>query len=169
MATPDPRLFELISLLAEAGADWLGLEILDVVRSGLAVEEPPQALLNAQLAARFGRSGEIDKERVMAFPRPYELHGDEQLAWAAAYVIERLTDEAEMLKMSLDQLNVLAVGPETHLDPRHPHPRGAPAITLQVGEEGPVIETADVASLRRNLTELNRTLESWLATIRERR
>ena len=98
------RLFELITLLAEAGADWLGLEILDGVRSGLAVEESRQSLLNAQMAARFGRHPEIDKERVLAFPPPQELHGDEQLTWAAAYVIERLTDEAEMLKASLDDL-----------------------------------------------------------------
>lgn len=169
MATPDPRLFELITSLADAGADWLGLEILDGVRSGLAVEESRQSLLNAQMAARFGRQPAIDKERVLAFPVPQELHGDEQLIWAAAYVIERLTDEAEMLNSSLDELNVLAIGREPDVEPQHHQLQRAPAVTLQVGEDGPVIETVDIAALRRDLADLNRALESWLGTIRDRR
>lgn len=100
MATPDPRLFELITLLADVGADWLGLEILDGVRAGLAVEESRDALVNAQMAARFGHRPQIDKERALFFPLAKELRGDEQLTWAAAYVIERLSDEAEMLNAS---------------------------------------------------------------------
>ena len=168
MATPDPRLFELITLLAEAGADWLGLEILDGVRKGLAVEESRQSLLNAQMAARFGRHPVINKERVLAFPLPQELHGHDQLTWAAAYAVERLTDEAEMLNTSFEELNVLAIGREP-TEPQHQPLQRAPRVTLQVGEDGPIIETVDVGTVRRDLVELNRALESWLATMRDRR
>jgi hypothetical protein len=168
VATPDPRLFELVTLLAEAGADWLGLEILNGVRNGLAVEESRQSLLNAQMAARFGRHPEINKERVLTFPLPQELHGDDQLTWAVAYVVERLTDEAEMLNTSFEELNVLAIGREPK-EPQRQRVQRAPGVTLQVGEDGPAIETVDVATLRRDLVELNRALEGWLGTIRDRR
>jgi hypothetical protein len=121
------------------------------------------------MAARFGRHPEIDKERVLAFPPPQELHGDEQLTWAAAYVIERLTDEAEMLNTSFEELNVLATGREPYVEPQHQQLQRASGVTLQVGEDGPVIETVHVATLRRDLADLNRALESWLGTIRDRR
>jgi hypothetical protein len=168
VATPDPRLFELITLLAEVGADWLGFEILDGVRHGFAVEESREALLNAQMAARFGRRPQIEKERTAAFSVPQELHGDEQLAWAANYVVERLTDEAEMLDASFEQLNILALGREPRADQREQGKRGT-EITLQIGEEGPVVQTVEIVALRRHLAALTRALERWLGTTRERR
>jgi hypothetical protein len=72
-----------------------------------------------------------------------------------------------MLNTSFEALNVLASGRDVEL--QHERLQIAPSVTLQVGEDGPVIETVDVATLRRDLAELNRVLESWLGTIRDRR
>ncbi|HLG55473.1 MAG TPA: hypothetical protein VI485_09080 [Vicinamibacterales bacterium] len=169
MATPDPRLFELITLLVEVGADWLVLEVLGGVRTGLAVEESDHALLTAQLSARYGRSPEIDKERVLSFWSPRELDGDEQLRWAAAYVVERLTDEAEMLNASFERLNVLAIAQGRDGEAPPQEFKRDSSVTLQVGEDGPVIQTVEIAILRRNLAALTLALEDWLGTTGGRR
>src|SRR5579871_4705022 len=109
MATIDPRLVPLIETLIVADADWLALEILDGLRLGIVAEEIPEHLLATQLAVREAKRQERRSEgRAVPPPVAKPILGDDQVDWAAKYVVDRLSDAVSMLRASLDQLNQIA-------------------------------------------------------------
>jgi hypothetical protein len=106
MATIDPRLIELIDTLVAAGADWLAFEIFDGIRSGKPGEESDNRDREMHRGLRSwkdDKSSAPGTRKGEAVMKPIE--GDDQIEFAASYVVDRITEAIEMTRMSLDNLN----------------------------------------------------------------
>ncbi|RUV29053.1 MAG: hypothetical protein E5V72_02070 [Mesorhizobium sp.] len=94
MAILDRRLLPLIETLADAGDDWLAFELMDGIRRGIEPEDTEELLAATREQVS---SGELAKRKqaefIAAGAKP--TLGDDQIAWAADHVANRL--DAEVL------------------------------------------------------------------------
>lgn len=167
MATIDPRLIELVDTLVAAGADWLAFEIFDEIRSGKPGEESD----NRDPEMHGGlRSWKDDKSSAPG-PRKGDavmkpIEGDDQIEFAASYVVDRITEAIEMTRMSLDNLNRISTKSSENSSEVDPRPQTA--ITLGL-EDSEFRFTRDQAEqLRRLLPELRTALSEWSIRVRQR-
>lgn len=167
MAAPDPRLAELISALAEAGVSWLSVEILDAVRQGRPPEESREALVSAQRAVRARTKIKPDVERPPTLPpEPSQFYGDDQIDYAVAYVVDRLTDAIATFQASLDQLDKIALYGDQSIAETVGGRRLGPAVALQIGEEGAVIDRIVTENVQQALAMLKSALHEWAVSTR---
>jgi hypothetical protein len=161
MAKPDSRLVELTSALTGAGLDWLALEVLQGVQEGLLTEEGVDEVHRAQTSVRYGEPPRPAEDlRAFVPVAVNHLDGGEQLRWAKEYVVNRLTDAAEMLDASLLQLNGIAASDESLDATGRAVSRAAP-LEVQVGEDGPIMSEFDMRRTRELLLELANALDTW--------
>jgi hypothetical protein len=167
MATIDPRLIELVDTLVAAGADWLAFEILDGIRSGRPGEESDGRDREMHRGSRSWKNDKLSapgpriRETVM---KPIE--GDDQIEFAATYVVDRITEAIEMTGMSLDNLNLISA--RSSENPSEVDPGTQTGITLGL-EDSEFRFTQDRAEqLRHLLPELRTSLSEWSVRVRQK-
>jgi hypothetical protein len=167
MATIDPRLIELVDTLVAAGADWLAFEILDGIRSGRPGEESDNRDRQMHRSLRSwkdDKSSEPETRKEEALAKPIE--GDDQIEFAASYVVDRITEAIEMTSMSLDNLNRISA--KSSEQPSEVDSGPQVAITLGL-EDSEFRFTQDQAErLRRLLPELRSSLSEWSIRVRQK-
>jgi len=167
MATIDPRLIELVDTLVAAGADWLAFEILDGIRFGKPGEEfdnRDREMHRSLRSWKDKKSSEPEPRKREAVEKPIE--GDDQIEFAASYVVDRITEAIEMTNMSLDNLNRISAKSSENLSEVEPGSQAA--ITLGM-EDSTFRFTPDQAEqLRRLLPELRSSLSEWSIRVRQK-
>jgi hypothetical protein len=167
MATIDLRLIELVETLVAAGADWLAFEIFDEIRSG----KPREVSDNRDPEMHRGLRSWKDDESSAPETRKGDavmkpIEGDDQIEFAASYVVDRITEAIEMTTMSLGNLNRIAAKSSENSSEVEPAPQTA--ITLGL-EDSEFRFTRDQAEqLRRLLPELRTSLSVWSARVRQK-
>jgi hypothetical protein len=167
MATIDPRLIELVDTLVAAGADWLAFEIFDGIRSGNPGEEsdnPDHEMRSSLRSWKDDKSSAPGARKGEAVMKPIE--GDDQIEFAASYVVDRITEAIEMTRMSLDNLNRISAKSSENRSEVAP----APLVGITLGLEGSEFRfTRDQAEqLRGLLPELRTSLLEWSVRIRQK-
>jgi hypothetical protein len=167
MATIDPRLIELVDTLVAAGADWLAFEIFDGIRSGRPGEESDNRDREMHRGLRSWKDetssapGTRVGETVM---KPIE--GDDQIEFAARYVVDRITEAIEMTSVSLDNLNRISA--KSSESASEVDLGSQTAITLGL-EDSEFRFTQDQAEQsRRLLPELRTSLSEWSVRVRQK-
>jgi hypothetical protein len=167
MAVIDPRLIELIDTLAASGADWLAFEILDGIRSGVSVEGSDNRDPERHHELRSwkdDRSSEPKTRIRETVMKP--IYGDDQIEFAAGYVVDRITEAIEMTTMSLENLNRISANSSDGT--AEITPKSRVAITLGL-EDSEFRFTGDQAEkLRSLLPELRTSLLEWSARVRQK-
>jgi hypothetical protein len=167
MATIDPRLIELVDTLVAAGADWLAFEILDGIRSGGPGEESDNRDREIHRSLRSwkdDKSAEPETRKGEAVAKPIE--GDDQIEFAASYVVDRISEAIEMTSMSLDNLNRISANSSENPTDVDPGPQAAMILGL---EDSDFHFTQDQAKqLRRLLPELRSSLSEWSVRVRQK-
>jgi len=167
MATIDPRLIELVDTLVAAGADWLAFEILGGIRSGRPGEESDNRdrEMHASLRSwKDDKSSEPETRKGEAVAKPIE--GDDQIEFAASYVVGRITEAIEMTSMSLESLNRISAKSSEQSSEVDSGPQVA--ITLGL-EDSEFRFTQDQAEqLRRLLPKLRSSLSEWSVRVRQK-
>src|ERR1039457_797653 len=110
MATIDSRITPLVETLIASGADSIALEILSEIQRGRVNEDTEEELKEAREAIGHFREGKQPQEFVPRESEVRHLSGEEQIEFAAEYVIERLTRDLEMAEASLENLNKITAG-----------------------------------------------------------
>lgn len=105
MAALDPRLLDLIETLVTARMDWLVFEIMDGIRAGKRPRETAESLAEARRIIRAGESWSMDGTAQPTGVRSEPIVGDDQIAWAAHHVAERLDTVTAMMAAALDALD----------------------------------------------------------------
>lgn len=168
MAIIDTRLLPLIETLVVADADWLAFEILDGLRQGRVAEETREDLQSTRLAVRSAkRQTRRSEERASPPPTAKPIVGDEQIDWAATYVVDRLSDAVSMLQATLDQLDRI-VSAASALDgtPFTSISRKEIGVVLQAEDEGPSVRGTEVADATAAIPKLREALSTWVASTR---
>lgn len=167
MATIDPRLIELVETQVATGADWLAFEIFDGIRSG----RPEKHSDNRGGEKHRGfRSWKKDKSSVPE-PRIGEavmkpIEGDDQIEFAATYVINRITEAIEMTRMSLDNLNQISAKSS---EKRSEGELGSQtSITLGFEDNESHLTQDQAAQLLHLLPELRTSLSEWSVRVRQK-
>jgi hypothetical protein len=167
MAVINPRLIELIDTLVASGADWLAFEILDGIRSGMPVDESDNRDPENHHELRSWKDDRSSKPRTRIRETAMKpIYGDDQIEFAAGYVVNRITEAIEMTTMSLENLNrISAESPDRAAEI---NPKSEVAITLGL-EDSEFRFTGDQAEkLRRLLPELRTSLSEWSARVRQK-
>lgn len=107
MATINPRLLPLIETLIGVGADWLAIELIETLNQGHWPEESEEALALTRAQVREGGAQKRAGEPVHKVLAHFEIPPKEQVAWAAAFVAERLDGALADLAGSLVNLDVI--------------------------------------------------------------
>jgi hypothetical protein len=161
----DPRLLPLIDTLVRADLDWLAQEIVSGALAGHVPEEPVDALLAARSIVFRAKQDAGVREvapPVEAAAEPFDA--DEQIAWAASHVGDRLDQLLEMMSLSLERIDAIVVSAE-----------GERALSREIGETTLVLEDGDastkvdlrqVAAARDGVGQLRAALETWSASVR---
>jgi hypothetical protein len=90
MAIIDPRITPLIETLIALGADFIALEILIAIQRGMVDEDSEDQLREAREAVGLFRQGNQPAGFMPAGEANVRhLNGEEQIEFAAEYVIER--------------------------------------------------------------------------------
>jgi len=167
MATIDPRLIELVDTLVAAGADWLAFEILDGIRSGQPEEESDnrdRGMHRSLRSWKEDKSSEPETRKREAVAKPIE--GDDQIEFAASYVLDRITSAIEMTSMSLDNLNRISANSSEN--PSEVDPRPQAAITLGLEDSNFRFTQDHAEQLRGLLPELRSSLSEWSLRVRQK-
>ena len=169
MATIDPRLLPLIETLIAVDTDWLALEILDGLRLGIVAEEIREHLVSTQLAVREAKRQERQSEgRAVPPPVAKPILGDEQIDWAAKYVVDRLSDAVSMLRASLNQLNQIARSTgERHAPPSDLVLEKGFDLALQTEDRGPILTSSGVGDALSAIPMLREALLSWANSMKD--
>jgi hypothetical protein len=167
MATIDPRLIELVDTLVAAGADWLAFEILDGIRSGRPGEESgtrDREMHRSLRSWKDDKSSEPEARKGEAVVKPIE--GDDQIEFAASYVVDRISEAIEMTSMSLDNLNRISTKSSENPSEVDPGPQADMTLGLEDSEFRFTQEQA--RQLRRLLPELRSSLSEWSIRVRQK-
>jgi hypothetical protein len=168
-STIDPRLLALIETLSASGADWLAFEILESIRAGRPAEDSEEEIQRARSAVRSFRRREaspLAREVSETWFKP--IAGDEQLEFAATYVIDRVSEAVAMARASFDNLDKLAAHAQKTSESAGSYDRLAPNINLRFEDTDLVSDRtqADEASAR--LAELRTVVLEWLESEQKR-
>lgn len=169
MAVLDPRLLPLLETLAVSGADWLVFEIVDGVRRGREPEEPEELLQAARENVRLrqperGLSLEIPK-------RGEPILGDDQIAWAADYVLTRLQGALADLDAGCAMIETIAddATRRSEMDGSSPTKTEdiIPVTVVVQGNDSP-IERRSIAAAETGIPALRDALAAWSLQARSR-
>jgi hypothetical protein len=165
MATIDLRITPLVETLIASGADLIALEILSEIWRGRVDEDTEEELREAREAIGHFRKGERPPAFIPREPKVRHLSGEEQIAFAAEYAIERLTRDLEMAEASLENLNMITTGAD-----RDPTSRGANKpvnIVLRWVDIEGVLDRKQIEEARAKLPALREALSAWSSEARE--
>ena len=165
----DLRLLPLIETLVGSGADWLAFEILDGVRSGRPAEHSEEEVREAYEAVRSFRRNETPPPELKIRETAEEpLAGDEQIDFAARYVIDRISEAIAMENASLQQLNRIAIASQLNANSEAEEASPERSTSINTRLEGTDIfwnqYQAEEAISR--LPELKKVLLEWGQSIR---
>jgi hypothetical protein len=168
MAVIDARLLPLIETLAGAGADWLAFELFDGIHLGRTPEDSDEETHRARLAVReFRKEEHLPEEPDLRTTAATPIVGDEQIDWAAAYVVDRISDSIGMLEASLNNLESIASkGGDSRLisDGESLQSQGVVAIRMERDEI--VIRRTQIDKGIANLSALKAALSSWAESVK---
>ena len=165
MATIDPRLTPLVETLIASGADSIAVEVLIAIQRGLVEEDSEDELRQAREAVGNFREGSQQREfRPTREAKVRHLTGEEQIEFAADYVIERLARELQMTDASLENLTKIANGVEN--EPLKGKSDLSP-VTLRWGDSEHDLGREQLEIGRAQLTALREALSTWSLSARE--
>jgi len=166
MAVIDRRLLPLIEALAESGADWLAFELFEGLHVGRPVEDSDEELSRARLAVRtFAKEERLPEEQNFGDHAAIPITGDEQIEWAAKYVIDRISECVRMLETSLEQLeSIVSKGRQSDTVSVPPQEKGGLAIRVE-GERISIRRTQLDEGIA-GLSALRETLSHWSESVR---
>lgn len=170
MAVLDPRLLPLLETLAASGADWLAFEIVDGVRRGREPEEPEELLQAARENVRARQPERIPSPEILKLAAP--ILGDDQIAWAAAYVLARLDGALADLDAGYAMIEAIADDTTRRLEKAGPSPAIAdgivPVAVVVLGEDNSPIDRRSIAAARNGIPGLRDALVAWSLQARGR-
>ena len=168
MATIDPRLLPLIETLIASGADWLAFEILDGIRSGRAAEDSEEEVREARGAVRSFRRNKTSPPEISVRETVVEaLAGDEQINFAATYLIDRISQAIEMTRASLQQLNQIASRSAAESELADPGAEHATSIHIRLEGSDIVSSQSQSDEALNRLPELRKALLEWSQSVRQ--
>jgi hypothetical protein len=94
------------------------------------------------------------------------IEGDDQIEFAASYVVDRITEAIEMTRMSLDNLNRISA--KSSESPSEVDPRPQTAITLGLQDSEFRFTQDQAEQLRGLLPELRTSLSEWSIRVRQK-
>lgn len=160
MAVLNPRLLPLLETLAASGADWLAFEIVDGVRRGREPEEPEELLQAARENVRARQPERIPSPEILKLTAP--ILGDDQIAWAAAYVLARLDGALADLDAGYAMIEVIADDTTRRSEKAGPSPAGImPVAVVVLGEDNSPIDRRSIAAARNGIPGLRDALVAW--------
>lgn len=164
MANIDVRLTPLVETLIASGADSIAIEVLIAIQRGLVEEDSADELREAREA--IGHSREGNQQREYPPTREAKVHhltGDEQIEFAADYVIERLARELDMTDASLENLNQIVNGPGNEPLRGESNPS---SVRLRRSDNERDLGREQLATGRAQLAALREALSTWSLSVR---
>lgn len=160
MATINPRLLPLIETLIAAGADWLAVELIETLNNGRWPEESEDVLALTRAQVRAGNEQKrMSEPREKAVVRS-QIAPEEQVGWAANFVVERLDSSISELENSIANLDVIIgeVSEDLALSKLDRLP-----TSLSLGEEvgSDRVDAADLKKARSGIEALRKALTRW--------
>lgn len=166
MAVLDPRLFDLLETLTRSRLDWLAMEVIDGIRAGRAVKDPPEALAAARKAIGSKAQPRVRGEPIPPTPAPQPIEADAQIEWAANYVGERLQSTLTQLDASLATLDEIVEGTQGDAESQAAK-APAESIAVLMDEDMPrKSRRDDVAVARASVQPLIDGLSRWSESVR---
>lgn len=160
MATINPRLLPLIETLIAVGADWLAVELIETLNHGRWPEESEDVLALTRAQVRAGNEEKRLREPRDKAAARSQIAPEEQVGWAANFVLERLDSAISELESSIANLDVI-IG-EASEDLALSKPDRLP-ITLSLGGEdgSDRVDAADIKKARLGIEALRKALTRW--------
>jgi hypothetical protein len=169
LAVLDTRLLPLIETLTEAGADWLAFELVDGIRRGVEAEEPEELLVLARERVRSGVAGERRPMKLAELATP--ILGDDQIVWAAQYVVNRLDAALADLAAASNLLEAIADAPPPHgarYQVQAVRAGGPEPVKIVVGgEEGSAVTRDGIEAARGSMQKFRQALDAWSSVARD--
>lgn len=160
MATINPRLLPLIETLIGVGADWLAVELIETLGQGRWPEESEDVLALTRAKVRAGGVQKRTSEPAHKAVAPLQISPEEQVAWAAAFVAERLDAAIADLEGSIDNLDMI-LG-EAPADTAPVQRDRLPTSLRLGGEDGSArVAAVDLESARSGMQALRKALTCW--------
>ena len=163
MTILEPRLLPLLETLAANGADWLAFEIVDGVRRGREPEEPEKLLRAARENARSSQPVRIPSSETPKLAEP--ILGDDQIAWAADYVLARLDGVLADLDAGCAMIEIIADGSARRSEKAGSSLTDAhgvmPVMVVVFGEDDLPIGRRSIAAARNGIPGLRDALAAW--------
>jgi hypothetical protein len=167
MAVIDRRLLPLIEVLAESGADWLAFELFDGLRVGRAPEDSDEELSRARLIRKFIKDERLPEEEKVSAQAAVPIVGDEQIAWAANYVTDRISDSVGMLEASLSQLeSILSQGRDSGMVSDNASTQIEDGLAIRIEGEQISIHRTELQQGIGALSVLREALAHWSEAVR---
>jgi len=163
MPTIDPRLLPLIETLVATGADWLAFEIVDGIRSGRPTEDSDEEVRAALRAVRSSKQYESAQPESMAV-KP--LIGDDQIEFAAAYVVDRLSHAIYMASLSIEQLDNIVFRSQTGSAPTKRGDGDSVRIDIRLEDSDMVLKRVQAQAAQDGLAQLTTALSDWSQAVR---
>lgn len=169
MAVLDPRLLPLLGALADTGADWLAFEIVEGVRRGRESLEPEGILKVAREKVRSRQQSDRFTTDVSSAVEP--ILGDEQIVWAADYVVARLEGALADLDAGYATMKAVAEAPsdtfEEYLSSFSKARVVAPLQVALIGQDGPPIDQLSIDAAKKGIESLREALAQWLLEVKD--
>ncbi|MGR3703795.1 MAG: hypothetical protein ACU0A4_17065 [Paracoccaceae bacterium] len=150
----------MIETLIAVGADWLAVELFETLNHGRWPEESEDvlALTRAQVRAG-GEQKRMSEPHEKAVARS-QIEPEEQVGWAANFVVERLDSAISELEKSIANLDVLiGEAPEdfalSKLD------RLPTSLSLGREDGSDRVDAADLKKARLGIEALRKALTRW--------
>ncbi len=163
MTVLDPRLLPLLETLSSVGADWLAFEIVDGVRRGRETLEPEELLQAAREKVRSRQLSERMSADIPVLAEP--ILGDDQIAWAANYVADRLDSALVDLDEGCSMIEAVAENSSGAIRrggtvPSMVEPHNPVKITL-IGQEEYHVDRDSISVAREEMLSLRDALTRW--------
>jgi hypothetical protein len=162
MGDINSHVFELAETLAAVGADWLAFEVIEAIRHGRPTEHLPgkRIAIPHEVDAWEGESLS-PHERQLVDVGTEPIPADDQIEFAANYVVERLSEAIAMRKASLQNLDRIAsTFPDEQIGTDDQH---GTHLTLGLEESDSRFTIADMDRLQSLLPALLSSLKEWTA------
>jgi hypothetical protein len=163
MAMLDPRLLDLLETLTASRLDWLAFELLEAIQAGRAAEETEAALAATRRAISSNAQPKPRGEPAAQKSDVEAIVGDDQIAWAARHVADRLDAALEQLIASIDALDLI-VGEDIEDEPETKQALGC-VLVLEDAELPRKATRDDAVGARAAVPALRAGLEAWINEI----
>jgi hypothetical protein len=156
----DRRLLPLFETLVRADLDWLAQEIVAGALAGQVLEESPEQLQAARSAVFREKQDVGVREVELSVEADAEpLEGDEQIAWAATHVSDRLEQLLKMTSLSIARVDAIVEG-----DPGErafASDGEGTVLVLEDGDRSTKVDARGVAAASEAIDALRAALEAW--------